>query len=55
MKPEGGGAYWAFGRPGWSADPLVVPTDLPFVAMGCPLGPLVIGTRIDFFYVGSLL
>ena len=48
-KPEGGGAHGQVGRPPSG------PTDLPFVRVGCSLGPLVIGLRLGLFIVGFLL
>ena len=55
MEPEGGGAHGPVGRPGWSADHPTGPTDLPFLRVGCSLGPLVIGLRLGLFIVGFLL
>ena len=54
-EPEGGGAHWAVGRPGWSADQLVGTPTFPFWPVGYFPGPLVIGTGVDFWCVDFLL
>ena len=48
-------AHGLVGRPGWSSDHPVGPTDLGLLQLGCVLGPHVIGAGLGFWYVGFLL
>ena len=54
-KGEGRWPHWVAGRPPWSANGPVGPTDLGLLQLGCVLGPHVIGAGLGFWYVGFLL